>query len=65
MQLKLKVFEGDFKALKAIILALFDLIINLPKCITINSRLSISEYQKIEELKNSKIYWKSKKVISN
>lgn len=62
MQLRLKVFKGDFKALKAIILALFDLIINLPKCITINSRLSLNEYQKIEELKNSKIYWKPKEV---
>ncbi|MBL7559700.1 glycosyltransferase family 2 protein [Olleya sp. YSTF-M6] len=62
MQLRLKVFKGDFKALKAIILALFDLIINLPKCININSRLSLNEYQKIEELKNSKIYWKPKEV---
>lgn len=61
MQLKLKVFKGDFKALKAILWALFDLIINLPKCLKVNSRLSLSEHHKMEELKDSKIYWRPNK----
>jgi glycosyltransferase involved in cell wall biosynthesis len=58
MQLKLKIFKGDFKALQALVLALFDLVINLPKIITNSNRLSQKEYDTYQKLEPPKIYWK-------
>ncbi|OIQ22720.1 glycosyltransferase family 2 protein [Lacinutrix sp. MedPE-SW] len=58
MQLKLKVFKGDFKALKAILLAILDLIIHMPKCF-IGSRLKFKELNNYKKLDETKIYWKS------
>jgi glycosyltransferase involved in cell wall biosynthesis len=57
MQLKSKVFEGDFKALKAIVLALFDLIWNIPRIIKNSNRLSNKEYQDYIDLPKTKLYW--------
>lgn len=59
MQLKLKVFKGDFKALKAIILAMLDIIFNSPKYLS-NYRLTNKEYKAYLELEETKIYWKPK-----
>ncbi len=61
MQIKLKVFEGDFKALKAILLAIFDLIINVPKYINTKKRLTLKEFKDFEALKDTKIYWNPNK----
>ncbi len=61
MQLKLKVFKGDFKALQAIVLALFDLVLNIPKIIKHSNRLTQSEYNAYEKLANVKLYWKPEK----
>lgn len=61
MQLKLKVFKGDFKALQAIVLALFDLIISFPKILKHSNRLSMSEYKAYDKLENVKLYWKPEK----
>jgi len=61
IQLKSKVFKGDLKALRAIILALFDLLFSIPKIIKSKNRLSIQEYQNFENLENTKIYWKPEK----
>jgi len=61
MQLKLKVFKGDFKALQAIVLALFDLIISFPKILMHTNRLSMSEYEAYDKLENVKLYWKPEK----
>ena len=57
IQLKQKVFKGDFKALQAIILALFDLVWNLPRIIKYCNRLSSEEYKAYNELPETKIYW--------
>ena len=57
MQLKLKVFKGDFKALKAIFLAMLDLLFSIPKIIKDANRLSMKEYKDYQELKDTKLYW--------
>ena len=57
MQLKLKVFKGDFKALKAVFLALIDLIGAIPKIIKNSNRLTIEEYYNYQKLEAAKIYW--------
>ena len=57
MQLKMKVFKGDFKALKAIVLALFDLVWNMFRIIKNNNRLTQEEYKTYYELPETKIYW--------
>lgn len=57
IQLKMKVFKGDFKALKAIVLALFDLIWNFPNIIKNSNRLTQKEYESYNQLPETKIYW--------
>ncbi|OHT44609.1 glycosyltransferase family 2 protein [Flavobacterium tructae] len=58
MQLKLRVFKGDFKALKALFLATIDLILAFPKIIKNSNRLSVREYKTYQELEDTKLYWK-------
>ncbi|WP_298247541.1 glycosyltransferase [uncultured Christiangramia sp.] len=62
MQLKLKVFKGDFKALRAIILALYDLLIHLPRIFANSKRLNRKEYQKYLGLNETRIYWNPEKI---
>ena len=57
IQFKLKVFKGDFKALKAIFLAIFDLVWNSPKIIKNSNRLSEEEFDLFNKLPETKIYW--------
>lgn len=57
MQLKLKVFKGDFKTLKVIILAFVDLIGNLPKILKNSNRFTNNEFIKYKQLPETKIYW--------
>lgn len=57
MQLKLKVFKGDMKALQALCLAFFDLFFSIPKIIKNSNRLSDKEYQEYEMLADTKLYW--------
>lgn len=61
IQLKLKVFKGDFKALKAICLAMIDLILAFSKIIKASNRLTLKEYEKYKNLEVTKIYWQPKK----
>ncbi|WP_054852820.1 glycosyltransferase family 2 protein [Olleya sp. ITB9] len=61
MQLRLKVFKGDFKALKAILLAIIDLLIHIPKYF-IGSRLTLEDINRYKKLEETKIYWKSIKT---
>lgn len=61
IQLKNKVFKGDVKALKAIVLALFDLFWNVPKIIKNSNRLTQKEYQVYYQLPEAKIYWQPEK----
>jgi len=58
MQLRLKVFKGDFRALKAIILAFLDLLLELPRIFKNRNRLTTNEYDEFNRLKNIKLYWK-------
>lgn len=58
MQIKLKVFKGDFKALLAIIQALFDVIWNLPKLYKNANRLTMIEFEHYQQLAETKLYWK-------
>jgi glycosyltransferase involved in cell wall biosynthesis len=58
MQLQLKVFKGDFKALYALILALSDLIFAVPKIIRNANRLTTEEYSIYQKLAPTRVYWK-------
>lgn len=58
MQLKSKVFKGDFRALYALSLALSDLIFALPKIIKNSNRLSREEYTIYQKLAPTRVYWK-------
>lgn len=57
IQFKMKVFKGDWKALKAIVLALFDLVWNIPRILKNSNRLTKEEYKTYNELPETKIYW--------
>ena len=57
MQLKLKVFKGDFKALLAILGAVFNLIGNLPKLVYYRNALTYLEYKNYMDLTDTFIYW--------
>lgn len=58
IQIKNKAMKGDWKATKAIFLAIFDVIINLPKLVLQSHRFSIGEYEKYLGLEDTKIYWR-------
>lgn len=61
MQIKLKVFKGDFKALIAIVQALSDVIINTPRLMKNANRLSKQEFLEYSNLLDTKVYWSSLK----
>lgn len=61
MQFKLKVFKGDFKTLKAIVLAVLDLVLAIPKIMQHSNRLSEQEFDSYQKLEMTKIYWQPKK----
>jgi glycosyltransferase involved in cell wall biosynthesis len=61
MQIKQKVFKGDFKSLQAILLSMFDLIINMLRIIKNSNRLTKKEYEEYIELPETKIYWNPEK----
>ena len=57
IQFKLKVFKGDWKALQAIVLALLDLICNIPRIWRNSNRLTNKEYVAFNQLPETKLYW--------
>lgn len=57
IQLKLKVFRGDFRTLKAIVLALLDLVRCIPLIIQNSNRLTQKEFDDYQKLEETKIYW--------
>ena len=61
MQFKLKVFKGDFKALQAIVLAVLDLVWNMPRILKNSNRLTEKEYEAYNQLPEAKIYWQQEK----
>jgi glycosyltransferase involved in cell wall biosynthesis len=64
MQLKLKVFKGDWKALSAILLAMMDLLLAFPKIIKNSNRLTNDEYAAYQELAATKMYWKPEAEVA-
>jgi glycosyltransferase involved in cell wall biosynthesis len=65
MQLKLKVFKGDWKALKAILLALMDVVLAIPKIIKNSNRLTDAEYQEYQKLAPTKLYWNPEDEVNS
>ncbi len=57
-QLKRKVFKGDIKAFVALMQAMGDVCINLPKLFKNCNRLTAKEYKEFIKLPQAKIYWK-------
>ncbi|MDP3353992.1 MAG: glycosyltransferase family 2 protein [Flavobacteriaceae bacterium] len=57
IQLKTKVFKGDWKAGIAIIQALFDVLWNIPKLLKNANRLTSEEFEKFQKLPETKLYW--------
>lgn len=58
MQLKSKVFKGDWKVIQVIFLALFDLILAFPQIIKNSNRLKPSEFDEFKKIPATKLYWK-------
>jgi glycosyltransferase involved in cell wall biosynthesis len=58
MQCKTKIFKGDFKVIKPLFMAIFDLIITFPKLIHHRNALTNEEYINYTKLNEAKIYWK-------
>lgn len=61
MQLKNKVFKGNFKVVSPLFLAVFDLIISIPKLIANRNALASEEYTNYLKLNEAKIFWKPEK----
>ena len=59
-QIKNKTFKGDVNATKAIVLAIFDVLINLPKLIRNRLPLSLKEFNNYKQINDTEIYWKPK-----
>ncbi|KUO69205.1 MAG: glycosyl transferase [Lutibacter sp. BRH_c52] len=57
MQIKVKVMKGDFKAMLAIMLAMGDLLINLPRLFYNAYRLNTAEFKAYTKLAETKLYW--------
>ncbi len=57
IQLKFKVFKGDWKSGVALLLAICDLVINLFKIINNVSRFDLNEHNEFRKLNETKIYW--------
>ena len=63
MQLKLKVFKGDFKGFQALVLALIDLVWSIPLLIKNSNRLTQKEYEAYQRLPETKLYWQPEKLV--
>ena len=61
VQFKNKVFKGDFKAFVAIIQAMGDVVINMPRLLKNTNRLSKKEFFEYSKLPEAKLYWSPKK----
>lgn len=61
IQVKIKVLKGDWKAGIAIIQAIGDVIINMPRLLNQSNRLSIKEFKKYQSLEETKLFWFPKK----
>jgi GT2 family glycosyltransferase len=57
MQIKLKLFKGDFRAFFGLIMAIFDLIFNLPRVLKNADHLTPEEFYEFIRLEDPKLYW--------
>ncbi len=57
IQIKNKVFKGDWKATLAIFQAMGDVIINLPRLFRYSNRLTEEEFTDYNKLPDTKLYW--------
>ncbi|WP_299550045.1 glycosyltransferase [Seonamhaeicola sp.] len=60
IQMKTKVFKGDFKAFLAILQALGDIVVNVPRLVKNANRLSKKEFIEYSKLSETKLYWTPK-----
>jgi glycosyltransferase involved in cell wall biosynthesis len=58
MQFKLKILRGNISALKAVLLAIGDLAINMSRLQKERTAFTIAEYEKFKSLPDAKLYWK-------
>lgn len=58
VQLKKKVFKGDFKAFLAILQAFLDVLLQLPKLVKNANRLTNQEFDLFLKINGTKTYWK-------
>lgn len=61
MQCKTKIFKGNFKVVSPLLLAIFDLVVSVPKLIRNRNGLTSEEYSHYLKLNEAKIYWKPEK----
>lgn len=61
MQCKTKIFKGNFKVVLPLFMAIFDLILAVPKLISNRNGLTSDEYSNYLKLNEAKIYWKPEK----
>jgi glycosyltransferase involved in cell wall biosynthesis len=61
IQFKNKVFKGDFKAFVAIVQAMGDVVINMPRLLKNANRLSKKEFSEYTKLPDTKLYWSPQK----
>ncbi len=58
IQIKTKVFKGDSRATKGLVLALWDVFIHVPRLLKESNRFTLEEYKKYSNLEPTKIYWR-------
>lgn len=61
MQIKGKIVKGQFKVIAPLCLALFDLMVTMPKILRYRNALTSEEYKAYAKLNEAKIYWKPEK----
>lgn len=57
-QMRNKVFKGDLKAFLGLMLAIFDVILNITKITDGSNRMTFEEFKSYKSLEETKIYWK-------
>lgn len=62
MQFKNKIIKGDFRVIIPLFLAIFDVILAIPKLISNRNGLTSEEYANYLKLNEAKIYWKPQNV---
>ncbi|MFC5684458.1 glycosyltransferase family 2 protein [Flavobacterium sp. MAHUQ-51] len=60
MQLKLKVFKGDVKAAKAIMMAFLDFGYNVPRLLKNRNGFSKNDFENFFKIEDTKVYWSPK-----